>query len=638
MNPQGGSSGREGSNVNPHHQRALELLTARTDSSSSSTNTSTTCQEDDKHDKLTLTSLATSQEPDNTEENGPRSAWSSDREEDLEAYRHWDTRSPDRVHEIGYSRAVSVRGKRKKRIFGRFRKSLKAIILSSWLNILLPVVPVAWTLHILDMIPHWLTFTLCFISLIPLSKLLDFAAENLALYCRKDFGDLIIVTLNNAIEATLAIFLLVKWELRLLQSTIIGVILLRLLLVPGISFMIGGSRVAVQELHPLLTELNHSLLTMGVLTLLLPVSFFAALDRGIVTVDDNANDEEGTNFMSDDLREHILNVSRTISIILILVYLCSRYFLHNPPGEDKPLHKHRDAPQELKKMIQKMKAKEPEVNLLLSILLMVISVGLMTVTTEFLVESIEPVRKSARIPEEWFGLILLPLVSFLADFLLSITFLVRKTFFNSTGGVPTTLAEYQSIELSIQFLLFWAPVLVLLGWITSRPMSLLFDLFEVTVLVGSCFLLNYVTADAKTNWAEGTMLVALYAMIAVTGWFYPGQPEVSAMLAPSNVRAALISESNLEPVVHGSVIDSNSWSPAKIRPPTIPTPAFSTPTPVVLDIPSNTELSEKLQKLIVFYDALISNELDRLMAEKGSARAIVGAEQGAGTVPPPRST
>ena len=29
------------------------------------------------------------------------------------------------------------------------------------------------------------------------------------------------------------------------------------------------------------------------------------------------------------------------------------------------------------------------------------------------------------------------------------------------------------------------------------------DLFEVVLLVGACFLVNYVTSDANTNWAEG---------------------------------------------------------------------------------------------------------------------------------------
>ena len=39
------------------------------------------------------------------------------------------------------------------------------------------------------------------------------------------------------------------------------------------------------------------------------------------------------------------------------------------------------------------------------------------------------------------------------------------------------------------------------------------DLFEVTVLIGSCFLVNYITADAKTNWVEGIIMIAFYLMI-----------------------------------------------------------------------------------------------------------------------------
>lgn len=44
-------------------------------------------------------------------------------------------------------------------------------------------------------------------------------------------------------------------------------------------------------------------------------------------------------------------------------------------------------------------------------------------------------------------------------------------------------------------------------------MSLLFDVFEVAVLLGACLLVNYVTADAKTNWVEGMMMLVFYLMI-----------------------------------------------------------------------------------------------------------------------------
>lgn len=89
------------------------------------------------------------------------------------------------------------------------------------------------------------------------------------------------------------------------------------------------------------------------------------------------------------------------------------------------------------------------------------------------------------------------------------------------------------IRLTSNIFRLWTPFIVILAWCTQRPLSLLFDFYEMAVLaslrffvhtstkfvqLGACFLVNYVTADAKTNWAEGAMLVALYIMITLTTW------------------------------------------------------------------------------------------------------------------------
>ena len=50
--------------------------------------------------------------------------------------------------------------------------------------------------------------------------------------------------------------------------------------------------------------------------------------------------------------------------------------------------------------------------------------------------------------------------------------------------------------------------IVLVGELICIP-----DLFQVAILVGACFLVNYVTADSKTNWAEGVAMVTFYIMI-----------------------------------------------------------------------------------------------------------------------------
>jgi Ca2+:H+ antiporter len=83
------------------------------------------------------------------------------------------------------------------------------------------------------------------------------------------------------------------------------------------------------------------------------------------------------------------------------------------------------------------------------------------------------------------------------------------------------------------------------------------DIYEVAVIIGSCFIVNYVTADSKTNWAEGVSMIAFYLMIvsrlnsyflhfsyrnfyeALCAWFYPGQPELQYLSQCESVAQAL---------------------------------------------------------------------------------------------------
>ena len=125
------------------------------------------------------------------------------------------------------------------------------------------------------------------------------------------------------------------FRLQLLKATIVGVVVLHLLLVPGTAFATGGARILQQDLHPHATELNHSLLTLGwvkytyvihvrltcccinrVLSLLLPAAFFAALDTDFsppgTTVGTFSN-------ISDEIRGNLLKISRGIAVLLLIV-------------------------------------------------------------------------------------------------------------------------------------------------------------------------------------------------------------------------------------------------------------------------------------------------------------------------------
>ncbi|KAG8826355.1 hypothetical protein FRC19_009138 [Serendipita sp. 401] len=321
----------------------------------------------------------------------------------------------------------------------------------------------------------------------------------------------------NAVEAILAILLLVRGcELKLLQATITGVIILHLLLAPGVAFAAGGAHLTSQRLHESTTQMNQTMMTMGVMCLVLPAAFFAGVKHvGAQSVGD---------IITPYNRDIILQISRGMSIIMLFAYIASRIYALNPPGDEikGDVYVATGGDEAFEHEAERIKKEIPKISPGFCLLLLFIVVGCVAVTAEGLVHSIDFVKENSIIQEEWFGLVLIPLVSFSGDGLVSFTSLFRRAIFREPKALHK-LADAQPIDLSIQFTLFWTPVLVLISWGIGKPLPLLFDLFEVAILVAACFIVNYITADGKTNWAEGITMICLYAIIALVAWYYPGQ-------------------------------------------------------------------------------------------------------------------
>ncbi|EMD35858.1 hypothetical protein CERSUDRAFT_96082 [Gelatoporia subvermispora B] len=473
---------------------------------------------------------------------------------------HWDIQRPLRI----------VRTRNKERRKFSVTQSIKDIFASSVLNIFLIFIPFAWVSHFYHPWGHKVTFALCFLGIIPLERLFDWGGEQMAYYLGNGLGDLLIITLDNAVEVTLAIILLSHCELRLLQSTIVGVVTLHLLLIPGTAFLTGGFQNLEQTLSENATELNHSLLMLRcvVMAIMLPTAFLAALDRGLSSFDPA---QTPPTLVNDKTRDEILTMSRGLSVLLLVVYICSRIYIYtgDPDSEEQPDRETSnvqkacptcynsdeitivpvDVKPEDNKQSSRLSQQEKETIKLrnnlkigpgVGFVLLVITAAVMATTAEFLVESIEFVREEGHIQEEWFGLILLPIISFAGDGIMATVRFIASVI---RDDEPQDLAKGRSIDLSIQFVLWWMPMLVLLGWWIGKPMHLMFDYFELALLLGSCVLVNYVTADSKTNWVEGLIMIAFYLMIAISAWFYIGQPESAIMLTCGSVAQALVGNS-----------------------------------------------------------------------------------------------
>ena len=74
---------------------------------------------------------------------------------------------------------------------------------------------------------------------------------------------------------------------------------------------------------------------------------------------------------------------------------------------------------------------------------------------------------------------------------------------------------------SLQIALFVAPMLVIVGWLIGQPMDLDFNPFELVAVMVAVLITNSISSDGKSNWLEGTLLLAAYAVLALAFYFHP---------------------------------------------------------------------------------------------------------------------
>lgn len=154
-----------------------------------------------------------------------------------------------------------------------------------------------------------------------------------------------------------------------------------------------------------------------------------------------------------------------------------------------------------------------------AIVLLLVSTGLVALCAEFLVSSIEEVTGSSGISETFVGLIVLPIVGNAAEHITCITVAVKN---------KMDLAIGVAIGSSIQIALFITPLVVMLGWMLDKQMSLYFTLFETVCLFVSAFIVNFLVLDGRSNYMEGALLCAVYVIIGVVAFFYPEGKDLSA--------------------------------------------------------------------------------------------------------------
>ncbi|KAL1848682.1 hypothetical protein VTK73DRAFT_10095 [Phialemonium thermophilum] len=188
-----------------------------------------------------------------------------------------------------------------KNVFVRFYLTLKDILFSSIIHVLLVFVPVGIAVHFTNA-SAGIIFAMNAIAIVPLAGLLSHATEAVASRLGDTIGALMNVTFGNAVELIIFIIALVKNEIRIVQASLLGSILANLLLILGMCFLFGGLRFREQIYNSTVTQMSACLLSLSVTSLLLPTAFHASFSN------------------ADTADTKVLQVSRGTSVVLLLVY------------------------------------------------------------------------------------------------------------------------------------------------------------------------------------------------------------------------------------------------------------------------------------------------------------------------------
>lgn len=364
-------------------------------------------------------------------------------------------------------------------------------------------IPAAFASHYL-LLTHneWepiVTFFLAALGVIPLAHLMGTATENLSERTGPTLGGLLNATFGNAAEMIIAIIALTKGLTPIVQASLTGSIIGNLLLVAGASMVAGGYNRDRQSFSRTSAETNAGLLVVAVAAMLFPAIFHLTAER--------LHDVEIT--------EHELGISVGTSVILLIVYVLGLFFTlkthahlfshprHSPAVAAETGEGHHGEPWSVGKAIG---------------MLLAASVGV-AIVAELLVGSAEKMAHQLSWNEVFVGVILLAIIGNAAEH--STALLLAR---NNDMDTAMTIC-YQS---SVQIALFVTPALVLLSWAMesagvahSKTLTLIFSPMEVVAVILSVIIIIVLAMDGQTNWFEGVLLLAMYAILGIAFFYIP---------------------------------------------------------------------------------------------------------------------
>lgn len=360
------------------------------------------------------------------------------------------------------------------------------------LNFFLLLIPLAIIAEYMQVGELWV-FLFSAVAVIPLAGYIGESTEVLAGHTGPRLGGFLNATLGNAAELIITIVAIKEGLLELVIASITGSILGNVLLVLGMSMLLGGLKHGIQRFDRRQAGNNGILLTLAVVALVIPSVLSSSIGP-----------EE-----SVEVEALSLGVAATMIVLYALGTVFS-FRLYKDSSSTQV------SGQEMGKMAPIAPPHAPISHPAWSVRTALIVLGLATIgvayLSELLVGAVEPVVISLGVSEFFLGIILIPIVGNVAEHLVAVKVAIQN---------QMDLSVEIAIASSLQIALFVAPILVFISLLMGNPMHLIFNNFELLALIAGVLITALVSSDGESNWLEGAELLAVYIILGLAFFLLP---------------------------------------------------------------------------------------------------------------------
>ncbi|KAK6245059.1 hypothetical protein QUC31_011468 [Theobroma cacao] len=364
----------------------------------------------------------------------------------------------------------------------QFLTNLQEVILGTKLSVLFPAIPLAVVAESYGFGRPWV-FALSLLGLTPLAERVSFLTEQIAYYTGPTVGGLLNATCGNATELIIAVFALSQYKIDVVKYSLLGSVLSNLLLVLGTSLFCGGiaNLRKEQKYDRRQADVNSLLLLLALLCHSLPLLF------RMLGASDTVNTADST-----------LHLSRASSIVMLIAYLSYLIF---------QLFTHRqlfEAQEESDDDENGISEEAPVIGFWSGFIWLFGMTGVISLLSEYVVETIEDASNSWGISVSFISIILLPIVGNAAEHAGAIIFAFKNKLDISLGV---------ALGSATQISMFVVPLCVIVAWTMGIKMDLNFNLLETGSLALSIITVAFALQDGTSHYMKGLVLLLLYIVI-----------------------------------------------------------------------------------------------------------------------------